>query len=160
MTFGVATAGYALGSGDGEALWFSGQLVTYKTTGDESKGMLALAEVTAHRGTGSPMHRHRDEDEAWYVIEGELTFWLGDERLTAGPGSFVFGPRGIAHRFQVASAEARFLLIVTPAGFEQFTRLCGDPATSLTMPPPDLPAKDAQPLAAAASAHGLEILDA
>jgi len=160
MTLDVASAGYVLGNGEGEPLWFSGGLLTYKTTGDQSNGLLALAEVRAPRGTGSPKHRHRDEDEAWYVIEGELTFWLGDERHTAGPGSFVFGPRGIDHRFEVDSAEARFLLMVTPAGFEDFTRVCGDPATSLTMPPPDLPSKDARLLMEAARARGLEILDA
>jgi len=74
-------------------------------------------------------------------------------------GAFVFGPRGIAHRFRVDSAEARFLLLLTPAGFEDFTRTCGWPATALTMPPPDLPARDTQVLAAAAVRYGLDILD-
>lgn len=159
MTLEVSSAGYVLADGEGEALWFSGGLLKYKTTGEQSNGLLALAEVRAPRGTGSPQHRHHHEDEAWYVIDGELTFWLGDTQHTAGAGSFVFGPRGIEHRFQVASREARFLILVTPAGFEDFTRVCGNPATSQTLPPPDLPPKPIAALIEAAQAHGLDILD-
>jgi quercetin dioxygenase-like cupin family protein len=132
MTLNVASGGYVLWRGEGEALWFSGDLLTYKATGEQSNGLLALAEVRAPIGTGSPPHRHHREDEAWYVIDGELTFWLGDTEHAAGAGSFVFGPRGVAHRFVVTSSEARFLILVTPAGFEHFTRVCGDPATART----------------------------
>jgi quercetin dioxygenase-like cupin family protein len=149
---------HILGEGEGEALWFSGGLLTYKATGDQTGGLLAIAEVVAPEGTGSPMHLHHHEDEAWYIIDGEVAFSLGETRHLAGPGSFVFGPRGVEHRFEVTSAQARFLLFVTPAGFEDFTRTCGHPATSPTMPPPDLPPKDFQQLMDAARDHGLEIL--
>ncbi len=158
MTLEVEST-YILGEGEGEALWFSGQLLTYKTTGDQTGGRLAMAEVLAPAGTGSPKHRHHHEDEAWYVIDGDLTFFLGDRQHRASTGSFVFGPRGIDHRFEVTSPQARFLILVTPAGFEDFTRICGHPTTSPTMPPPDLPAKDIQLLTDAARVHGLEILD-
>jgi hypothetical protein len=80
-------------------------------------------------------------------------------KRTASAGAFVFGPRTVEHRFRVDSAEARFLLVVTPAGFEDFTRVCGSPGTVLTLPPPDLEARDADLLAAAARTHGLEILE-
>lgn len=159
MTLSVAQDGYLLNAGDGEALWFADSLLTYKTTGDQTAGGLALAEVTAPKGSGSPSHRHHHEDEAWYVLDGELSFWLGDGQLTASDGAFVFGPRGIEHRFEVTSSEARFLLLLTPAGFEDFTRTCGTQATTLTMPPPNLAREDAQVLTAAALAHGLDILD-
>jgi quercetin dioxygenase-like cupin family protein len=64
--------------------------------------------MRAPQGSGSPSHRHHHEDEAWYMLDGDLTFWLGDERCTASTGAFVFGPR-------------MFLLLPTPAGFEDFT---------------------------------------
>ena len=64
MTLNVAPSRYVLAGGKGDALWFSGGLLTYKTTGDQSSGLLALAEVRAPRGTGSPVHRHHLEDEA------------------------------------------------------------------------------------------------
>lgn len=159
MTLSVAPGGYLLDAGEGEALWFSGGLLTYKTTGDQTSGNLAVAEVHAPRGSGSPSHRHHHEDEAWYILDGELTFWLGNEQRTASAGAFVFGPRMVEHRFRVDSADARFLLLLTPAGFENFTRTCGSPATALTLPPHDLPPRDAQLLAAAATAHGLDILE-
>jgi quercetin dioxygenase-like cupin family protein len=108
MTLNVAPGGYLLDAGSGEALWFSGGLLTYKTTGDQTSGNLAVAEVRAPQGSGSPSHRHHHEDEAWYMLDGDLTFWLGDERCTASTGAFVFGPR-------------MFLLLPTPAGFEDFT---------------------------------------
>ena len=140
MSLDLAPDAYVLPTDAGEALWFADSLVTYKATGIETRGGLTVAEVRAPRGAGSPRHRHHNEDEAWYVMEGELTFWLGDEQQSVAAGSFVFGPRGIDHRFRVDSDEAHFLLLLTPAGFEEFTRACGWPATSLTMPPDDLPA--------------------
>ncbi len=157
MTLDVGPGGYRLEAGQGERLWFAGGLLTYKTTGAQTGGHLALAECRAPRDTGSPTHRHWGEDEAWYVLEGALTFWLGDETITAEAGEFVFGPRGVSHRFRVDSEEARFLLALTPAGFEDFTRASGQPATAATLPPPNLPAPDADGLAAAIAQSGLEI---
>jgi uncharacterized cupin superfamily protein len=98
--------------------------------------------VSAPKGAGSPRHRHHCEDEAWYILDGQLTFWLGNQELTASAGAFVFGPRDVEHGFRVDSAEARFLLLLTPAGFEDFTRACGYPATAATMPTPDLPQRN------------------
>ena len=157
MSLGPPPDAYVLHARDGEALWFADSLVTYKATGTETGGGLTVAEVRAPRGAGSPRHRHRNEDEAWYVMEGELTFWLDDEQRSVAAGSFVFGPRGIDHRFRVVSDQAHFLLLLTPAGFEEFTRVCGWPATSLTMPPADLPARDVALVQEAAHRHGLDI---
>ena len=158
MTLEVTAGGYRLAAGSGEALWFADSLLTYKTTGAQTAGHLALAECRAPRDAGSPRHRHLNEDEAWYVLEGRLTFWLDEETFTAQAGDFVFGPRGVTHRFRVDSEEARFLLVLTPAGFEDFTRDSGWPATADTLPPSDLPAPDAERLAAAVARCGLEIL--
>jgi quercetin dioxygenase-like cupin family protein len=159
MTLQVASDGYVLDAGEGESLWFADSLLTFKVTGHQTAGGLALAEVRAPKGAGSPRHRHRHEDEAWYIIDGEVTFWLGDEERAASAGAFVLGPRDVEHRFRVDSTEARFLLLVTPAGFEDFTRSCGYPASALTTPPPDLPVRDALVLAAAARRHGLDIVE-
>ncbi len=157
MTLEVTADGYRLEAGTGEPLWFADSLLTYKTTGTQTAGQLALAECRAPRHAGSPSHRHRHEDEAWYVLEGRLTFWLAEEIFTAGAGDFVFGPRGITHRFRVDSEEARFLLVLTPAGFEEFTRASGWPATAATLPPPDLPSHDAERLATAVTRCGIEL---
>jgi hypothetical protein len=64
----------------------------------------------------------------------------------------------VEHRFRVDSDEAHFLLLLTPAGFEEFTRTCGWPATALTMPPAALPERPAALLQAAAARHGIDIV--
>jgi quercetin dioxygenase-like cupin family protein len=68
VTLNVAPGGYLLDAGEGEALWFAGGLLTYKTTGAQTTGTLAVAEVHAPKGSGSPSHRHHHEDEAWYIL--------------------------------------------------------------------------------------------
>jgi quercetin dioxygenase-like cupin family protein len=158
MTLDLAPEAYVLEATEGEALWFADSLVRYKATGSETRGGLTVAEVRAPRGAGSPRHRHEHEDEAWYVLRGELTFWLGDEIRTVGAGTFVFGPRQVEHRFRVDSEEARFLLLLTPAGFEDFTRACGWPASEQTLPPADLPVRPMADLQAAARRHHIDLI--
>ena len=77
---------------------------------------------------------HHNEDEWFYVTEGELTFWVGGQVITAPAGSFVYGPRDIPHTFTVSSEQARFLLVVEPAGFEGFVRALGEPAQAARDP--------------------------
>lgn len=150
LTGPVAPTAYVLDDGEGEAPWFAGGLLTYKATGTETDGHLAIAEMRGPRGSGSPAHRHTHEDEAWYVIDGEVRFWLGAEERTVRAGAFVFGPRGVDHRFEITSEEAHFLLLLlTPAGFGDFTRACGTPATTLTMPPTELAGFDSDVLVSA-----------
>ena len=92
---------------------------------EESGGHVALCEnVAPPHWAGPPLHHH-DFDETFHVLEGELTFLIGDEVVTAGPGSATVAPRGIHHTVANASdAPARYLLVCTPGGFERmFSRL-------------------------------------
>jgi mannose-6-phosphate isomerase-like protein (cupin superfamily) len=73
------------------------------------------------RALAAPMHRHNNEDEYSFVIAGRMGALLGDEHVEAGPGDFVFKPRGQWHTFWNAGDEpARILEIISPAGFERF----------------------------------------
>jgi quercetin dioxygenase-like cupin family protein len=153
-----SAAPIALGAGEGEALWFLGQLVTIKSSGASTGGRVAVTETLAPQGSGSPLHVHHNEDEWFYVIEGELTFWVGGKVTVAPAGSFVYGPREIPHTFIVSSEQARFLLVVEPAGFEDFVRALGQPAPQLVIPPPVTEPPDVERLAAIAAQYGLEIL--
>jgi quercetin dioxygenase-like cupin family protein len=148
----------ALRQGEGEALWFLGTLVTIKAGSETTAGRVAVIEHLAPRGAGSPLHVHRREDEWFYVIEGELTFWVGGEVIEAPAGSFVYGPRDVPHTFTVSSDEARFLLVTEPAGFESFVRTLAEPAQALTIPPPPAGPPDFERLAAVAAEYGIEIL--
>ena len=153
-----AVAPIALSTGEGEALWFLGQLVTIKSSSESTAGRVGVTETLAPRGSGSPLHVHHNEDEWFYVIEGELTFWVGGHVITAPAGSFVYGPREVPHTFIVSSEQARFLLVVEPAGFEGFVRALGQPAQALVIPSPATEPPDVAAMAALAAEYGIEIL--
>ena len=130
-----SVAPIALQPGEGDARWFLEFLVTIKSSAQTTDGRVAVVEHLAPQGAGSPLHVHHREDEWFYVIDGELTFWVGGDVINAPAGSFVYGPREIPHTFIVNSAEARFLLVTEPAGFENFLRALSEPAQTLTLPP-------------------------
>ena len=84
---------------------------------------------------------------------------LGRRRDVKAPaGSFVYGPRDIPHTFIVSSAEARFLLVTEPAGFEGFMRALSEPAAALTLPPPSVQPPAPELMMATAAEYGIEIL--
>ena len=88
----------ALAPHGGEALWFMGGLTTIKADAAGTGGRVAVTENLAPRGSGSPLHVHRREDEWFYVIEGELTFWVGGETIVAPAGLLrLRAPRRPAH---------------------------------------------------------------
>ncbi len=100
---------------------------------EESDGHLAVVELTG--GERPPLHRH-DFDETFYILEGELTFQLGEERVTRRAGELIFAPRGEPHTYaNLSGAPARALMVVTPAGFERyFARMAAERAG---VEPPD-----------------------
>lgn len=153
-----AVAPIVAGPGEGEALWAFDSLATVKSSAETTAGAVAVVELLAPRGAGSPLHVHSREDEWFYVIEGQLTFWVGGETIVAPAGSFVFGPKGIPHTFVVDSEQARFLLVAEPAGFERFMRAVGEPAAQLEIPPPATEPPDVAAMTAAAAEYGIEIV--
>jgi quercetin dioxygenase-like cupin family protein len=144
---------------EGEAIWFLGTLAMIRAAADTTAGRVSVIEHLSPPGSGSPLHVHSREDEWFYVIEGELTFWVGGKVIEAPAGSFVYGPRGIAHTFVVsADTPARFLLVAEPGGFDRFVRAAGEPAQSLTIPPPLEAPPSLDAMIALAAEYGLEIL--
>jgi steroid delta-isomerase-like uncharacterized protein len=86
-------------------------------------------------GFASPYHRHHLEDEAFYVLEGQMAFVCDGKWLMASPGTYVFGPREIPHGFKVVgSTPARMLLMCAPGGFEQFVLELGVPFDDTSAP--------------------------
>ncbi len=160
MKMNVATRSFALGRNEGESLWWTGELATIKATGEETDGRYALVEVLAPEGVPIPLHVHHKEDETFYLLEGEMTFYVGGETVKAGPGSFVFGPKDVPHAYTVDSGPARLLFLFTPAGFEGFVGEAGEPARELTLPPPEAPPDEAamEQFMVIADHYGAEIL--
>jgi quercetin dioxygenase-like cupin family protein len=154
-----AGSAFALEAGDGEATWFMGQLATVKMGSDQTRGRCALLEFVTPAGGGPPYHVHRSQDESFYVLEGEITFYVGDAIIEAAPGSFAFGPRNVPHTFVVGpQAPARYLLFTEPAGFDRFVAEVGVPAETRTLPPPPGGPPNIAAIAAIAANYGIEIL--
>jgi quercetin dioxygenase-like cupin family protein len=155
---GAAVQPIALGPGEGEALWFLGFLVIVKASSETTAGRVAVIEHVAPGGSGSPLHVHHNEDEWFYVTEGELTFWVGGQVIPAPAGAFVYGPREIPHTFLVSSERARFLVVTEPGGFERFMRAVGEPAEGLEIPPPATEPPDVARLTGIAAEYGIDII--
>jgi quercetin dioxygenase-like cupin family protein len=158
MTSIEQLAPIALAPGTGEALWAFGGLALVKASRETTNGRVFVVEQLAPRGAGSPLHVQRREDEWFYVLEGELTFWVGGDVIDAPAGSFVYGPRDIPHTFVVASEQARFLLVTEPGDFSAFLRAASEPAARREIPPPATEPPDIAGLTALAAQYGIEIL--
>lgn len=144
--------------GAGEHLWFFGGLATIKADGDRTGGRVMVTEQRVPRGGGSPLHVHHNEDEWFYVLEGELTVWVDGETIVAPAGGFVFGPRDIPHTFIVSSDEARFLLVTEPGDFAGFVRALAEPAPAAELPPGTGAPPDMEVVMRVAAEYGIEIL--
>jgi len=127
---------YRLAAGGGLAdVWWKTGRVTVKTRGAETGGRFSQVEIDDPRGTAPPLHIHHQEDEAFYVLEGEVTVFAGDERIEAATGDFVFVPSGVTHAYLVRSERARMLVTFSPAGFEEVFLELGLPASGSEPPP-------------------------
>lgn len=149
--------GYHLPDGDGTAWWFLDTLMTVKAGGAETAGAFTIIDCRAPLGFGPPMHVHHAEDEAFYVLDGQLQVQCGDRRWTVETGGFVLLPREVPHAFVVTGGTAcRLLQITTPAQFEQFVAEAGRPAASRTLPEPSVP--DGAAFSATAVRFGNELV--
>jgi quercetin dioxygenase-like cupin family protein len=144
MTVEPITKPYSVASGEGLAdVWWKTGRMTVKASGAETGDAFSQIEIDGPRGDATPRHLHHNEDETYYVLEGEVTLFVGDERVDLRAGDFCFAPRGIPHTSIVRSERARYLTTLSPAGLEQlFVELgvpvTGDqPPTDAVMPPMD-----------------------
>ena len=80
-----------------ESVWYSGWLMTFLATGEDTQGRFALVEGIARKGNVPPPHIHHREDETFYVVEGEMSITVGGQKIKGTPGSVLFAPRGIVH---------------------------------------------------------------
>ena len=126
---------YRVASGVGLAdVWWKSGRITVKTAGAETGNAFSQIETDDPRGTGPPLHLHHNEDETFYVLEGEVTVVVGDERIDLKAGDYLFGPRGVAHAYVVRSERARMLVTASPAGVEQVFVSLGVPVTGAEPP--------------------------
>jgi len=144
--------------GEGRSAWVVGDLYTVKAGGEDAAGAFALIEVLVPSQSGPPPHRHRREDEAFYVLEGEFEVYVDDQRLVAGSGSWVTLARGSLHHFKnIGPAPARMLILATPAGLDRFFLEAGREATDTSPESGAATPEDTEKLLAVAPKYGLEI---
>ena len=148
----------AVSQNEGDARWWFGSLAVIKATAADTGGQMTIVEVTEAPGAEAPLHVHHREDEAFWILEGDLTFEVGDMVIKARAGDYLFGPRGIPHRFTVGSSGCRMLFILTPGGFEDLVVATSEPAGSRTLPPPSTPMPDFASIAQIVTEHGCELL--
>ncbi len=126
--------------------------------GKDTGNQYELVEQWGRQGFGPPLHLHKREAEGFYVLEGEVTFAVGDQTVKASAGSFVHVPAKIKHAFRVDSPTARFLTCITPAGLAGFFEEAGEPAKTPTLPPAAGEAPDVKRLAALMVKYDQEVL--
>jgi quercetin dioxygenase-like cupin family protein len=148
----------AVAAGEGEARWWFDGLAVIKATAADTGGQLSIIEVTEPAGAEAPLHVHYREDEAFWIIEGSATFYVGDKTIEAQAGDYLFGPRNIPHRYSVGNQGCKMLFILTPGGFEDLVVNMSRPAESRTLPPPSDEMPDFELVAAVAKAHGCALL--
>jgi mannose-6-phosphate isomerase-like protein (cupin superfamily) len=148
----------AVASDEGEARWWFSSLAVIKVTAADTAGQMTLVEVAEPPGADGPLHVHHREDEGFWILEGDATIEIGDRVYEAHTGDFVFGPRGIPHRYTVGSNGCRLLFIMTPGGFEKLVVEMSQPAESRTLPPPSDEEPDWEHVASVARENGCELL--
>jgi quercetin dioxygenase-like cupin family protein len=132
---------------------FFQQTITVLASARDTNGLVGAVEVAGPSGAGSPLHVHHREDEAFYVLDGEYSVFVGDEVIAGVPGTWVWGPRDVPHGYQVRSPRGRHLSLTMPAGFEAFFEEVADVATPSTDPRTAM-----SQLATAAARYGVELL--
>ena len=157
MTPDTAAHASFVAAGEGQAIWFLRNRMTVKATAATTGGAFGLLESLIAPGFSPPLHVHHREDEAFWVLEGELTMQCGDRTFQAGPGSFVFLPRDVPHTFVVESdTPARMLTLLTPGGGEGVFIDAGVGAEHAGLPPVTPP--DIDKLKRVSQCYGADIV--
>ena len=154
-----ARKGFALKRGEGRSVWYAGNLMEFKLDRESSNGLLTFIDVMFRRGEEPPVHVHHFEDELYFVLEGEVRFWVGEEEFEAAPGTLVYLPRDVPHTLAVENpGVARLLLQWFPSNrLEEYFVELGEEATAPILPPP--PGQlDTKKMAAALAKFGIEVL--
>lgn len=141
--------------------WFLNDYVQMLATGADTEGRYTFFEVLGPPGDEPPLHVHHDDDEAFLVLDGELEVWVGDTHTTLRPGDYALLPKQVPHIYRVVSQEpARWLVLLAPAGFDDFLLAVARPAEEARIPdvaPPPTP-EDAERLATLAAESGMDLL--
>ena len=114
--------------------WYKGILISNLVTNQDTGGAFEFVVTKMKRGTEPPPHIHEREDEMFYVLDGMLDAYVGDECIRVDAGECVFMPKGQAHAFRISSPEIHMLVLMTPGGFHGCDRDHGNSSAGLGHP--------------------------
>lgn len=144
--------------GQGRTIAVVGDVYRFLATGEQTNGKYALWEAIVPPGGGPPPHIHSREEEGFYVLEGEITFRVGDQDIVATAGHFANMPIGCQHSFRNDSnTTARMLISVAPAGLEQMFFEVGVPLEPGSKTAVPASKEDIAKMLAAAPRYGIEM---
>lgn len=140
-----------------EGRWFLDTWMNVVCDGAATGGQMSVIEWQGGAGFSPPLHVHHGEDTAMLVLDGTLTVRVGDDERHFGPGELAWLPREVPHSFRVDSDTARYVEIITPAGFERFHLEGSREVTSDSYLPEPTPV-DVPALVAHAAEHACDII--
>ena len=143
----------------GQMVAVVGDVYRFLATGDDTDGKYAMFEATVYPGGGPPPHVHSREEEAFYLLDGEITFMIDGKSVTLSSGMSANIPIGVLHAFKNETEKpAKMLITVAPAGLEQMFLAVGVPVTpGQTMAPSPPTIEDIEKLLSIAAQFGIEI---
>jgi len=137
-----------------------GALFNFLARGHQTNGAFSLMQIEVYKGHEPPAHTHANEDEAYYILEGHIRFWIGDLIVDARAGDFIYLPKGVPHRFELQSEVVKELMWIAPAGLEQWfwdasaPAPDGKPLPGMQGPPP---AEEIERFVKSLAAYGVEM---
>jgi quercetin dioxygenase-like cupin family protein len=142
---------------EGRTIAIFGDVYRFLATGAETDGKYTIWEAIVPPGGGPPPHVHSREEEGFYILEGEITFQIGDQRNVARAGTSANMPVGTPHSFKnETNRPAKMLILVAPAGLEQMFFELGVPVaqgTTTARPPTK---EEIEKMAAVMPRYGIE----
>ncbi|GAA4351052.1 hypothetical protein GCM10023185_09420 [Hymenobacter saemangeumensis] len=132
---------YVVGPAGQRTYWYMGALLKLLATSADTDGQFALIETVMRRGLEPPYHAHHHEDEAIFLLAGEMEFTVAGVSCHLRAGDYIYLPRQQPHRFRILSDTCHYLVQLFPAGLEEMFVALGEPAPQAELParPPGPP---------------------
>ncbi|MFB7139176.1 quercetin 2,3-dioxygenase [Gottfriedia sp. NPDC056225] len=122
--------------------FFLNDFTSILVNGEDTNGAFCVLHCNGKKDGGPPLHIHELEDETFYVLEGEIAFFIGDQKISAKAGDYVFAPRSIPHTFKVLSEETKFIVTAYPSGFDEFVKELSIPFQKAFIKPENPPSTE------------------
>lgn len=146
-------------AGQGPAVWAMGSLFERLAAAGQTGGTLDAAVVTQPPGLATPLHVHTREAEAWFVLDGTLTYRAGSRLVDLASGDFIYLPRGLPHAFRITGRRpARYLALAMPGQVLDMYDQVGTPAPERRLPDGGIPPADIARWLELAPAYGLQVV--